>query len=111
MTFRQSGESQVYFHWDARVAMAIGSAAGLGAFAAHLTARRLTAAFGAAGLAAGLLTQAPTALLGRAAAWRGDAAWRAGQHLPRWEDRAAAFAREVEAALGAKHLPQEGAAA
>ncbi|SHJ63450.1 Glycosyl transferases group 1 [Roseomonas rosea] len=28
-----------------------------------------------------------------------DAAWRAGQALPRWTDRAAAFAREIEAAF------------
>jgi hypothetical protein len=29
-----------------------------------------------------------------------DAAWRAGQRLPRWEDRAAAFAAEIEKAAG-----------
>ena len=29
-----------------------------------------------------------------------DAAWRAGQRLPRWEDRAAAFAAEIETARG-----------
>ncbi|MFC0383988.1 glycosyltransferase family 4 protein [Muricoccus vinaceus] len=40
-----------------------------------------------------------------------DAAWRAGQQLPRWADRAGAFAREIEAALASQSRPEGSAGA